>query len=98
MAPSNPGTVAAECMSGGVPWETRDRPTLKSQFKRLRQEVQGHGESTVGGDELRVSRPDEFPVSTQWNAIARIAMSDGWSVTYISLMAASDLRVSDSES
>jgi hypothetical protein len=98
MPPSTYRESAAEVMSGGVPLETRERPTLKSQFKRLRQEIQGHGESTVGGDESRVSCPDEFLLSTQWNAIARIAMSEGWSVTYISLMAASDLRVSDSES
>jgi hypothetical protein len=32
--------------------------------------------------ELRVLCPDEVPVSTQWNAIARIAKSEGWSFTY----------------
>jgi hypothetical protein len=26
--------------------------------------------------------PDEIPPSNQWNAIAKIAMSEGWSFTY----------------
>jgi hypothetical protein len=48
----------------------------------VRQEIQEHGESVVGCEELRVLCPDEVPVSTQWNAIAKIAMSEGWSFTY----------------
>ena len=59
-----------------------DHPTLKSQVETVRQEIQECGESVVGCAELRVLCPDEVPVSTQWNAIARIAMSEGWSFTY----------------
>jgi hypothetical protein len=59
-----------------------DRPTLKSQVEIVRQEIQEYGESVVGCEELRVLCPDEVPVSTQWNAIARIAESEGWSFTY----------------
>ena len=59
-----------------------DRPTLKSQVEMVRQEIQEYGESVVGCTELRVLCPDEVPVSTQWNAIARIAKSEGWSFTY----------------
>ena len=65
-----------------MPSETHDRPTLKSQIERIRQEIQEHGESTVGCEELRVLCPDEVPASNQWNAIAKIAMSEGWSFTY----------------
>ena len=59
-----------------------DRPTLKSQVERVRQEIQECGESVVGCAELRVLCPDEVPVSTQWTAIARIAKSENWSFTY----------------
>ncbi len=59
-----------------------DRPTLKSQVEIVRQEIQEHGVSIVGCEELRVLCPDEVPASTQWNAIARIAKSENWSFTY----------------
>lgn len=59
-----------------------DRPTLKSQVEMVRQEIQEYGESVVGCAELRVLCPDEVPASTQWNVIARIAKSEGWSFTY----------------
>jgi hypothetical protein len=59
-----------------------DRPTLKSQVEIVRQEIQECGESVVGCEELRVLCPDEVPASTQWNAVARIAKSEGWSFTY----------------
>jgi hypothetical protein len=59
-----------------------DRPTLKSQVERVRQEIKEYGESVVGCAELRVLCPDEVPPSNQWNAIAKIAMSEGWSFTY----------------
>jgi hypothetical protein len=48
----------------------------------VRQEIQEHGESVVGCEELRVLCPDEVPVSTQWSAIAELANSEGWSFTY----------------
>jgi hypothetical protein len=48
----------------------------------VRQEIKEYGESVVGCDELRVLCPDEVPASTQWNAIARIARSEGWSFTF----------------
>jgi hypothetical protein len=59
-----------------------DRPTLKSQVANVRREIQEYGESVVGCEELRVLCPDEVPVSTQWDAIARIAKSENWSFTY----------------
>jgi hypothetical protein len=59
-----------------------DRPTLESQVENVRREIKEHGESVVGCDELRVLCPDEFPASTQWGAIAKIAMREGWSFTY----------------
>jgi hypothetical protein len=68
--------------SNGGPSETHDRPSLKSQIERVRQEIQEHGESTVGCEELRVLCLDEVPPSSQWNAIARIAKSEGWSFAF----------------
>ena len=59
-----------------------DRPPLTSQVAMVRQEIKEYGESVVGCDELRVLCPDEVPASTQWNAIARIARSEGWSFTF----------------
>jgi hypothetical protein len=48
----------------------------------VRQEIHEYGESVVGCAELRVLCPDEVAPSAQWNAISRIAMSEGWSFTY----------------
>jgi hypothetical protein len=59
-----------------------DRATLESQVENVRREIKEHGESVVGCDELRVLCPDEFPASTQWGAIAKIAGREGWSFTY----------------
>lgn len=58
-------------------------PSLISQVEMVRQEIEEYGESVVGCEELRVLCPGEVPVSTQWNAIARIAKSEGWSFTYL---------------
>jgi hypothetical protein len=55
---------------------------MKSQVEKVRQEIQEYGESVICCEELRVLCPDEVPVSTQWSAIAKIAMSEGWSFTY----------------
>jgi hypothetical protein len=57
-------------------------PTLKSQVEMVRQEIQENGESVVGCEELRVLCPDEVPAIIQWNAIAKIAMREGWSFTF----------------
>jgi hypothetical protein len=55
---------------------------LQSQVDNVRREIQESGESIVGCEELRVLCPDEFPPSTQWSAIAKIAMREGWSFTF----------------
>jgi hypothetical protein len=68
--------------SSGGPSETPVRATLKSQIERVRQEIQEHGGSTVGCEELRVLCLDEVPASSQWDAIARIAKSEGWSFAF----------------
>jgi hypothetical protein len=60
----------------------KDRPTLKSQVENVRHEIQEFGESVVGCEELRVLCPDEAPASSQWSAIAKIAMREGWSFTF----------------
>jgi hypothetical protein len=58
------------------------RPPLERQVEVIRREILEKGESVVGCGELRVLCPDEVPASIQWNAIAKIAMSEGWSFTY----------------
>jgi hypothetical protein len=68
--------------SRGESSETHARPTLKSQIERVRQEIQEHGRSTVGCEELRVLCLDEVPASSRWDAIARIAKSEGWSFAF----------------
>jgi hypothetical protein len=51
-------------------------------METVRREIQEHGESLVGCEELRVLCPDEVPVCTQWYRIAKIAMQEGWSFTF----------------
>jgi hypothetical protein len=60
----------------------RERPTLKSQVERIRHEIQEYGESIVGCEELRVLCVNEASESGQWNVIAQIAISEGWSFTF----------------
>src|ERR1039457_1130380 len=57
------------------------RPTLKSQVRRIRAEIQAQGASTVNGEQLRLLCPD-VSVSGQWNEIAKISMVEGWSFTF----------------
>ncbi len=59
------------------------RATLKSQVENVRHEIHECGESVVGCEELRVLCPDEVLTSNQWDAIAKIAISEGWSFTYL---------------
>jgi hypothetical protein len=56
-------------------------PTLKSQVRRIRAEIQTQGASTVSCDQLRLLCPD-VSVSGQWNEIAKISMGEGWSFTF----------------
>ena len=58
------------------------RPTLEREIEVIRREIAETGESIVGCEELRVLCPDEVPPSIQWNAIAKIALSEGWSFTF----------------
>jgi hypothetical protein len=58
------------------------RATLERQIEMIRREIAETGESIVGCEELRVLCPDEVPPGIQWNAVANIAMSEGWSFTY----------------
>jgi hypothetical protein len=59
-----------------------ERPTLKSQVEKIRNEIQEYGESIVGCDELRVLCLDEIAQSGQWEAIAKISIIEGWSFTF----------------
>ena len=48
----------------------------------MRHEVDQYGESIVRSDELRVLCADVVLPGNQWDAIAEIAISEGWSFTY----------------
>jgi len=48
----------------------------------MRRAIEDIGESIVGCDELRVLGDDEVLASNQWDAIARIAITEKWSFTY----------------
>jgi hypothetical protein len=60
----------------------QERPTLKAQVEMMRHEVDECGESIVRRDELRVLCEDLVLSSNQWEAIAKIAINEGWSFTY----------------
>ncbi len=48
----------------------------------MRHEIQENGESIVRCQELRVLCADEVSGSGLWNAIAKIAINEGWSFTF----------------
>jgi len=54
---------------------------LKSQVEKIKEEIQAYGESIVAHEQLRVLCAD-LTVSDQWNAIAKIAITEGWSFTF----------------
>ena len=59
-----------------------ERPTLKAQVETIRREVDECGESIVRCDELRILCEDVVLSSNNWEAIAKIAINEGWSFTY----------------
>ena len=59
-----------------------ERPTLKSQVEKIRNEIEEYGESIVGCDELRVLCLGELVQNGQWEAIAKISINEGWSFTF----------------
>jgi len=48
----------------------------------MRREIQQFGESIVTCEGLRVLCENEVLASNQWNAIAKIAISEEWSFTF----------------
>ena len=48
----------------------------------MRREIQENGESIVGCEELRVLCDDVVLPSNQWEAVAQIAIIEGWSFTF----------------
>jgi hypothetical protein len=59
-----------------------ERPTLKSQVEKIRNEIQEYGESIVGCEALRGLCLDEIAQSGQWEAIAKISIIEGWCFTF----------------
>lgn len=48
----------------------------------MRRDVRVRGECIVRYDELRVFCADVFPPINYWEAIAKIAIDEGWSFTF----------------
>ncbi len=55
---------------------------LESQVETMRREVDECGESVVRCDELHILCEDVVLSSNHWEAIAKIAINEGWSFTY----------------
>jgi len=60
----------------------REPSTRKSQIEKIRDAIQEYGESVVGREQLRMLCPEAESASGQWNAIAKIAIDEGWSFTF----------------
>jgi hypothetical protein len=60
-----------------------DRPDIAAQVDRIRAEIQQHGESRVGGDELSLLCPNEVSDAQQLNGIAQIAEWERWTFEYL---------------
>jgi hypothetical protein len=58
-------------------------PLLQSQIDRIRHEIEACGDSTVGCEQLSVLCPNATLHSTQFDAIARIAMTEHWSFVFL---------------
>jgi hypothetical protein len=62
-------------------WDIPEK-TEKSQVERVRRVIDEFGECTVGCLELRVLCVDQVSARDQWDAIAKLAMAEGWSFTF----------------
>ena len=58
------------------------RPAAGSQIETLRHDVQVYGECIVSYDELGALCSDAVPPINYWEAIAKIAIDEGWSFTF----------------
>ncbi|PZR75139.1 MAG: hypothetical protein DLM73_06005 [Chthoniobacterales bacterium] len=57
--------------------------SLESQIDKIRREIEEHGESTVGCEELSVLCPGAALHSSRWDAIAQIAIGERWAFTLL---------------
>lgn len=48
----------------------------------MRDAILEYGECVVGRDQLRMLCPEGESATNQWNAIAKIAIDEGWSFTF----------------
>ena len=58
------------------------RPAVGSQIERLRHNVQVYGECIVPYGELGALCSDAVTPVNYWEAIAKIAIDEGWSFTF----------------
>ena len=58
------------------------RPAVGSQIETVRQHVQVYGQCIVPYDELGALCVDAVPPIDYWEAIAKIAIDEGWSFNF----------------
>jgi hypothetical protein len=54
----------------------------KSQIEKMRDAIQEYGEGIVSREQLRMLYAEGESASGQWNAIAKIAIDEGWGFTF----------------
>jgi hypothetical protein len=60
-----------------------DHPAIAAQVDKIRAEIQQHGESRVGCDELFLLCPTEISNAQELNGIAQIAEWERWTFEYL---------------
>jgi hypothetical protein len=60
-----------------------DHPAIAVQVEKIRAEIQQHGESRVGCDELFLLCPTEISNAQELNGIAQIAEWERWTFEYL---------------
>jgi hypothetical protein len=64
------------------PSHNPSHPGIGSQVEKIRDEIQQHGESYVGKEELFLLCPDQVSNAQELNGIAQIAEWENWTFEY----------------
>ena len=60
-----------------------DHPGIAAEVDKIRAEIQQHGESRVGCDELSLLCPNEVSIVEELNGITEIAEWERWAFEYL---------------